>query len=269
MAVAANAGVAGGAAPEPMPRIGSDCAGGAAISGTATNVIDGRTFVLGDGREMRLAAIETPPLASLDATAEQAGTAAKAALEALVLQRPVLVWPAEATPDRYGRLLVYAVAASAQSFVQHDLLAAGYALLAPSAAKPGCRSLLRAAERGARDAKLGLWGEPYYDIKQADNPADVLAERGRFALVGGKVLSVRESGGLVYVNFGRRWSEDFTVTILKRNERLFAGAGIAPKQLAGRRIEVRGWIEERGGPAIEAARPEQIELVEAARKANE
>jgi hypothetical protein len=32
------------------------------------------------------------------------------------------------------------------------------------------------------------------------------------------VLSVRESGATIYVNFGRRWTEDFTVTILKRNE---------------------------------------------------
>jgi hypothetical protein len=61
------------------------------------------------------------------------------------------------------------------------------------------------------------------------------------------------------VNFGRRW--DFTVTILKRNERLFASAGLEPGRLAGRRIEVRGFVEERGGPAIEAVRPEQIEIV--------
>jgi hypothetical protein len=60
------------------------------------------------------------------------------------------------------------------------------------------------------------------------------------------VISVRESGGVLYVNFGRRW----TVT-----------AGVDPKSLAGRHIEVRGWVEQRGGPAIEAARPEQIEIV--------
>jgi hypothetical protein len=67
----------------------------------------------------------------------------------------------------------------------------------------------------------------------------VLAEQGRFALVEGRVLSVRESGATIYVNFGRRWTEDFTVTIL-----------------------VRGWIEERGGPWIEATRPEQIEFAD-------
>ncbi|MGD0438882.1 MAG: hypothetical protein ABSB86_20655 [Bryobacteraceae bacterium] len=96
----------------------------------------------------------------------------------------------------------------------------------------------------------------------ADNPADVLAEQGHFALVEGKVVSVRESGATIYVNFGRRWSRDFTVTILKRNARNFTAAGLEPKTLSGRRVRVRGWIEERGGPWIEAARPEQIELTD-------
>ena len=43
---------------------------------------------------------------------------------------------------------------------------------------------------------------------------------------------------------------------------MFSNAGMAPGKLAGRRVEVRGWIEERNGPAIEVARPEQIELVD-------
>ena len=116
-------------------------------------------------------------------------------------------------------------------------------------------------EQAARAAKLGLWGEPYYVMGKADDPAEVLKSRGRFALVEGKVLSVRESGGTIYVNFGRRWSEDFTVTIAKRNERAFAAAGLEPKSLAGRRVRIRGWIEERGGPWVEAARPEQIEVL--------
>ena len=34
-------------------------------------------------------------------------------------------------------------------------------------------------------------------------------------------------------------------------------------RLSGRRVRIRGWIEERGGPWVEAARPEQIEVSEA------
>ena len=119
-----------------------------------------------------------------------------------------------------------------------------------------------APETAARKAKLGLWGSSYYDSLNADSPTDVLAEQGRFALVQGRVLSVRESGATIYVNFGRRWSEDFTVTILKRNERNFTAAGLEPKTLAGRQVRVRGFIEERGGPWIEAIRPEQIEFAD-------
>ena len=105
------------------------------------------------------------------------------------------------------------------------------------------RNELFSRERAARKAKLGLWAVSYYDLLDADNPADVLAERGRFALLEGKVVSGRESGATIYVNFGRRWTEDFTATILKRNERSFATAGLEPKRLAGRRVRVRGWVE--------------------------
>ena len=89
-----------------------------------------------------------------------------------------------------------------------------------------------------------------------------MASRERFAIVEGKVLSVRESGGTIYVNFGRRWSEDFTVTILKRIGAKFVAAGLDPKRLEGRRVRVRGFIEERGGPWIEATAPEQFEIAD-------
>ena len=60
------------------------------------------------------------------------------------------------------------------------------------------------------------------------------------------------------MNFDRVWSRNLTVTIFRRNMLAFEGAGIEPKKLA--RIRVRGWVEERGGPRIEAVRPEQIEI---------
>jgi hypothetical protein len=117
-------------------------------------------------------------------------------------------------------------------------------------------------EQAARAAKLGLWANSYYQVLDTETPADVLAQRGRFALVEGRVVSVRESGATIYVNFGRRWSEGFAVTVLKRNERNFVAAGLDVKGLAGRRVRVRGWIETRGtgaSPWIAAERPEQIE----------
>jgi endonuclease YncB( thermonuclease family) len=234
-----------------------------AAAGEVARVVDGRSFILTDGREVRLAAVETllPVPGDEDEARVAAAQAAKSALANLVLHRDVTF--RSTGPDRYGRLVAYVFVdtASGEVLVQRELLAAGHALVSPSALSVACRTYLRDAERAGRTAKLGLWGVPYYVVRRADDAADVLGEQGRFAVVEGKVASVRESGGIVYLNFGRRWSQDFTVTILKRNERVFAGAGLAPKALAGRHVEVRGWIEERGGPAIEAVRPEQIEIV--------
>ena len=242
-----------------------DCGGRSEAPAEVARVIDGRSFLLADGREVRLAAIETPLAVpgDEDEARVQAALAAKTALETLLLHREVHLLALSSGPDRYGRLVAYAVirTSSGEALVQHESVAAGHALVSPAASAATCRIYLRNAERDARNGGLGLWGDPYYAVKAADDPADVLAEQGRFALVQGKVMSVRESGGIVYVNFGQRWSEQFTVTILKRNERIFTGAGLTPKALAGRSIEVRGWVEERGGPAIEVSRPEQIEVV--------
>jgi hypothetical protein len=99
-------------------------------------------------------------------------------------------------------------------------------------------------------------------VVSAGNGAGLLAGRGHFAVVEGKVLSVRESGGTIYLNFGRRWSRALTVTISKPHERIFLGAGLSPRRLENRVIRVRGWIDERNGPRIEATRPEQIEMAD-------
>jgi hypothetical protein len=76
------------------------------------------------------------------------------------------------------------------------------------------------------------------------------------------VLSVRRSGGTIYVNFGRRWTRDFTLTVPRRLQAAFREAGRDPQMLQGRRVRVRGWLERRTGPIIEASAPEQIELLE-------
>jgi hypothetical protein len=96
----------------------------------------------------------------------------------------------------------------------------------------------------------------------AGDGARLVDAQGRFSVVEGKVLSVRESGSTIYANFGRRWSQALTVTISKRQERNFAAAGLRPQELENKRLRVRGWVEVRTGPQIEASRPEQIELID-------
>jgi endonuclease YncB( thermonuclease family) len=266
VALMAPAPVAAAERKRPAP---ATCERETVATGTVQAVIDGRTFMLADGREVRLVGIEVPPLpdpatASGDSAQGVAdpGLAAAAALRAAIGGREVLLRHPKRVTDRYGRLTADAAVAGAEpASVIKSLISQGFARLATAAGEPACTVDWRTAERAARAAKLGLWGDPRYFPRAADDPAGVLAERGRFTLVEGKVVSVRESGGTIYVNFGQRWSEDFTVTILKRNERQFTAAGLAVRSLAGRRVLVRGWIEERGGPWIAATGPEQIEII--------
>jgi hypothetical protein len=159
-------------------------------------------------------------------------------------------------------MVAFAFVEDGQQSLQQALLERGFARVSARSGSKACAEALLTSERAARAANRGLWADPNFAPLQVENLARLSAQRGHFALVEGKVLSVRESGATIYVNFGRRWTRDFTVTILKRLQRTFAGAGVEPKQLEGRRIRVRGWIEQRGGPIIAAEAPEQIEFVE-------
>jgi len=253
-----------GAIAQEQPNGTPICGGDVIARGVAKHVIDGRTFTLDDGREVRLAAIEVAPLETGAAPA----AAAKAALDALIGGDDIVLRRADIATDRYGRLVAYAYAVrdGEELFAQGELIASGFARVGDHVGSRACTLALLKSEDAARAAKLGLWADSDYDVLDAETAADVLARRGRFALVEGKVVSVRESGATIYVNFGRRWSENFAVTILKRNERNFTAAGLDLKGLAGRRIRVRGFIEARGGtgqsPWIEAEYPEQIETAD-------
>lgn len=221
---------------------------------------DGRTLLLGDGREILLAGIETAPV----------WPGAQAALARVAGQEVVLRGLSQ--PDRYGRINAFVFVSGSETPVQYDLLREGLVRAAGAVVSPGCRAGLLAQERKARAAGVGLWSDPVYGIRRADDAATgQLAQgqfaqgqfaQGQFAIVEGRVLSVRDSGGTIYVNFGRRWWEDFTATIPKRLDDRFTEAGLAPHSLSGRLVRIRGIVEERGGPWIEVTRPDQIEFAE-------
>jgi endonuclease YncB( thermonuclease family) len=236
---------AGGASAQESQRCVLDDAGAATVR-AVTNALD---LLLTDGREIRLAGIEIAETGAV-------------ALRGLVQNSGIVLKRIPADTDRHGRLPAFIYRAGVSQSVQHELLTAGHARVAARVGDRRCAAELLAAEASARNAGIGLWAQPAYRPRRAGDPATVLGDRGRLTLVEGHVISVRESGGTIYVNFGRRWSEDFTATLLRRNERSFAAAGLNVKSLSGRQVRVRGVIEERGGPWIELNRPEQVEILD-------
>jgi endonuclease YncB( thermonuclease family) len=225
--------------------------------GRVTEVIDARTFRLDDGQQVRLAGVELP------GTAAAAAPQDRSALEQMLLNRDVTLRGPNPKPDRYGRLVALAFAGDASDAIQGQLLDRGIAVFAGDVADSDsrdCAMELLAHEAAARRARHGVWADPAA-IKNTERPGDILPWIGQFVVAEGKIASVREAGGTIYVNFGRRWTEGFAVTISRRMIRRFDAWGIVLKTLENRTVRVRGFVEQRTGPRIEVLGPGQIELV--------
>jgi endonuclease YncB( thermonuclease family) len=231
--------------------IAAGCAFESQGEGRVSAVLDARTFRLTDGREVRLAGIEPASLDKAKATA---------ALSAILADREVILRAEDDTPDRYGRQTAFVFLAASETPVQAVLLSRGEALFSAAVTNKECAAVLASAEASARGGRQGTWADPAA-IKNAESPGDILAEIGRFTVVEGRVLSVRQAGATTYLNFGRNWTRDFAVTIAKRTLAAMEAAGLVVKSLENRRIRVRGWVEARTGPRIEALRAGQIEVV--------
>ncbi|MBI5261070.1 MAG: thermonuclease family protein [Bradyrhizobium sp.] len=234
-----------------MPELAraAGCAFDMLGEGRVAEVVDARSFRLEDGREVRLLGIEPASTAN-----------AKQALAALVTGREVSLHGEDDAPDRYGRQRAVVFLAGSNTSVQSLLLSQGQALVSTEIADKDCSATLLSAEGEARRAGKGTWAGPAV-IKNAKSPDDILSGIGRFTLVEGKVLSVRQAGATTYLNFGHNWTQDFAVTISRRMMPAFESAGLALKSLEKKRIRVRGWVEGRPSPRIEVVRVGQIELL--------
>jgi endonuclease YncB( thermonuclease family) len=216
-------------------------------------IIDARTLRLQDGREVRLAGVEDT-VSGLAAKPVQ-----RSALENLAGGRDVILRGSQ-NPDRYGRIVAIAFVQGQDQPIQARMIEDGHLVVAAAIEDEDCASYLRKGEARARHAKRGVWAEPGA-IKNTEMPGDILAVVGQFIVAEGRVQSVRDAGATLYINFGRRWTQDFAVTISRRNVVAFEAAGVPLKSLERRRIRVRGWVEQRGGPRIHASWAGQIEVM--------
>jgi endonuclease YncB( thermonuclease family) len=224
--------------------------------------IDGATLRLDDGAEIRLAGVAAParPL-TLDAGQQwPAGESAKAALERLVAGHTVTLAEAGEGPDRYGRAHAYV-------FLKDGRSLAG-ALLAEGAVRaqwlPGesdCFPAFLAAEKAARAVKSGLWALPEFAAREADDPS-LATRNGLYDLVEGRVVSVGHGSRMIFLDFGHDYRRDFTVMVPPAVAKALAAAGRDADGFSGKRVLVRGVIEESNGPTIRLNDPAEIELLD-------
>jgi endonuclease YncB( thermonuclease family) len=259
VAIAMTAALAG------LPAVALGCDGLVdGPGGIVTGVPDGDTVLLDSGARIRLAGIQAPrlPLGRENFVAWPLADDARAALSALVLGKPVLLRYGGARSDRHGRMLGQLfVGGGDGAWVQQEMVDQGMARVYSFPDNRACMLELLAAEGRARTMRTGLWSDPYYAVRRADRPDEIVAHEGRFELVEGRVLDAEATGGRVYLNFGRFWKEDVTAVIDTQALRLFKAVGLDPARLGGALVRVRGWIESRDGPRIAISHPEQIEVL--------
>jgi endonuclease YncB( thermonuclease family) len=244
------------------------------LARTVVRVLDAETVTLDDGRQLRLTGA-LPPRA-LDAGAGPGAwpmeNAATEALRGLVLGKSVELRFVGERTDRYGRLQAHAFViegrgeGDARRWVQGALLGQGHARAYAVAADRACSAELLAAERDAREARLGLWGEAAYQVRSAANPVDLLRYRATFQVVEGTIVRVGVTRGSIYLNFARNWRRGFSVSLRRDHAGLLGAFAGNPRGLEGRGVRVRGWIDQRrGAPAIDLSAGGLIELPETPR----
>ena len=246
------------------------CGEGAAACDTVSDFLDanvvsapdGATLILSDGEKVRLGGIQAPKLFSGDEASMDwpLAEAAKTRLNVLAAGSRIALAAGRNAHDRNGRLIGQVYLPDG-TWLQQAMVADGLARAYSFPDSRDCAAELLQTEARARAERSGIWSEPFYAIRDAARPKDILERAGFFELVEGRVHKAENVGSTVYLNFGRYWKEDFTVTIDKAAMKLFSADGRDPLKLEGALVRVRGWIEDKDGPRIAVTHPEQIEVL--------
>ncbi|HGN3030883.1 TPA: thermonuclease family protein [Pseudomonas aeruginosa] len=196
-------------------------------------VVDGDTVRLRDGRSVRLIGINAPELAHNGRTTEPFAEAAKQRLQALVSASDgrLTLQPGRQARDHYGRTLAHLFDASGAN-LEARLLGEGLGYLVAVAPNTELTACQQAAERAARSANLGVWKRsPVLSL-------DRLAQSG-FAVVRGRVLEVERNRGGIWLEM------DGPLVLRIEPKVLKAFDAKRVMQMAGRSLEVRGWVVDR------------------------
>ncbi|MDD3295992.1 MAG: thermonuclease family protein [Candidatus Omnitrophica bacterium] len=225
-----------------------------------TEVIDGDTVRLSDGKLLRYIGIDTPEV-RIKQKKEFIYSPQPFALEAkelnkrLVQGKRVRVELDVEKTDRYGRLLGYCFVGDV--FINSELLKEGFAVLYTYPPNIKYTDELIASQKEARRQKKGLWGS--YEVIESGRASGHI---NQIRTVRGKVLNTFASKKCLLLNFGQDYRTDFTVVIFKNSLASFNSKGINPLEFyRGKTIEVSGRIRSYNGPEIIVNSPQEITVV--------
>lgn len=232
---------------------------------TATRVTPAGTIILDDGSEVVLSGILLPQ--DRDAGDGRAPWPPAVAAFAYLAQRVggksiTIATSGGGERDRYGRHVahVFVNTPGGRAWVQGALLTAGQARADILPSRTSCLAELLAHEHSARTQKIGLWRHGPYRVRSAEKPASLVAARGTFQIIEGKIAKVSAMARMTYLNFGETWRDDFSIGIPAAVIKEHPEWAKTLHGMTGRAVRVRGWIERRNGPFITLVHPAQLEI---------
>ncbi|MFD0915023.1 thermonuclease family protein [Pseudahrensia aquimaris] len=160
-------------------------------------------------------------------------------------------------PDRYKRYSAHVFIKD--RWVQGKALKAGAAIFDGQAGRSECVDEMMRLEREAIAAKKGVWSGKM-KVFQSQDVAAISAKSGQMVLVEGVVQSIGDRSSRLYLNFGQKWSEDFTGFVRRKGREAYRGDINELVALKGKRIRIRGVLEESGGPMIRIFHEAQISI---------
>ena len=186
---------------------------------TVKRIIDPQTIQLSNGKIVSLVGLRFP-----DFNGQQVGDLALTAqkvLKDMLEQEKVIL---HLTPkknwgrtNRMGHILAHIERQSDGAWVQGALLRLGLAQVMTGQRNPELAEQMYALEEEARKEKLGLW-ENATIIKAEDTPNHL----NSYQIIEGRVESVANKNNRIYINFGKDWRTDFTISIKSEDKRHFS-----------------------------------------------
>lgn len=229
------------------------------------SVVDGVTVVLDDTAKstVRLAGVLIPW-----ETPEDPGDRMKRGADLLkreVLGRFVAVYQPLKEDGRTNRLgqMMAQLERDDGTWVQGAMIAGGTAMVLATDTNPEMAGQMLKLEAQARDDEKGIWNDPRLGVVPA---ADAERFKNEFKIVEGTVVSSAIRSNRIFLNFGRDWKTDFTISVPSNRRVLFSREGMDMMALTNKRIRVRGWIEDENGPMIAVTHPAQIEVLATAQQ---
>ena len=201
---------------------------------TVTQIYDGDTIKLADGRKLRLIGINTPERGREGKKDQPFYSEAKNQLQQIIKknQYQLNIVLGRDKHDRYKRLLAHIFTLNGQN-ISTVLLkkGLGYTIAIP----PNIKFLecYKTAENEAKKFNRGIWDHPF---SKSINASSISKSHLGFQRVTGKVLRVGESKSSFWLNLDKK----FALKIQKKYLSYFTS--YHPSTLLNKQLTARGWV---------------------------